>query len=85
MEANKTGRIYGAVYQTILEFAKAKGAPFSPNDLCPPFDRHTAQVNIIGMVKAGHLVRVTPGKMGRYGHPATYALKPTATADKTNE
>ena len=72
MTFKKTDRVYGKIYQTILD--RAKRGPFCVTELSPPFEPELAALNASHLCAAGRLVCVKRAEIGRNRQRAVYRL-----------
>ena len=68
----KTDRVYGKIYQTILD--RARRGPFCVTELSPPFDPVLAALNARHLAESGRLVCVKAAEIGRNRQRAIYRL-----------
>lgn len=67
---SKTGRRYGALLECIRAVAR-EGKPFTAEAV--PADRSKVLTQLQNLKARGELLRVAPGRRGRFGHrPAVY-------------
>lgn len=61
------------ILAVIRAYARARRAPFTWRDLCPPLEHVQARNNLENLYLAGELVRVQKGKPGWQSNPSVYA------------